>query len=204
MMPAPRALGRALALSAVSVAWGALVGSIAVVLAVATGSLSLLGFGMDSAIDAGASVVLMWRFLIERRHPHRAERVERVAEGAVGLALAALAVYLLAGASSALLAGDQPERSDAATVLLIASVVFLPGLSIAKWRVARRLSSRALRADSLLTGVAGLLAGIGLVSTLVTAWFGLWWADAVAAIVVAALVAPEAVGAIRSARSPAE
>lgn len=77
----------ALHLSALSIAWSGVAGSIAVVAALVSGSLSLLGFGADAVIDSVASVVLVWRFRVEARSPHRAERVERAAERIVGLAL---------------------------------------------------------------------------------------------------------------------
>lgn len=65
----------------------AIICSVAVVTATTSGSSSLLGFGFDAAIDAVASVTLVWRFAIEARQPHRRERVERIAETAIGAVL---------------------------------------------------------------------------------------------------------------------
>ena len=62
-------LRRALRLSALSIVWSGVAGSIAIYAALATGSLSLLGFGADAVIDSIASVVLVWRFLVESRQP---------------------------------------------------------------------------------------------------------------------------------------
>jgi len=184
-------LRRAVRLSAVSIAWSGLVGSIAVYAALASGSLSLLGFGADAVIDSVASIVLVWRFLDETRQPHRAARVERAAERVVGLALVALALYLAASAVRALATQGHPEASSAGLALLFASVVMLPPLAVAKNRVARRLESGALRADSILTAVAALLAVISLASFAASQAFGLWWADAVAALAVGAIVLRE-------------
>ena len=80
--------------------------------------------------------------------------------------------------------------------LLLASVVALPPLALAKHRVASLLGSGALRADSILTGVAALLALISLVSLAAAEAFGLWWADAVGALVVAAIVLREGWGSL--------
>jgi divalent metal cation (Fe/Co/Zn/Cd) transporter len=182
---------RALWLSAISVAWNGAAGSIAVYAALATGSLSLLGFGADAVIDSAASVALIWRFSVESRQPERAAHVEHVAERVVGAALVALAVYLVVGSVRALAAQSHPEASAVSVVLLGASVLALPPLALAKNRTARKLGSGALRADSLLTGVAALLALISLVSLAASSALGLWWADSIAGLVVAAIILRE-------------
>jgi divalent metal cation (Fe/Co/Zn/Cd) transporter len=182
---------RALWLSAISVAWNGVAGSIAVYAALATGSLSLLGFGADAVIDSAASVALIWRFSVESRQPERAAHVEHVAERVVGAALVALAFYLVVGSVRALAAQSHPEASALSVVLLSASVVALPPLALAKNRTARKLGSGALRADSLLTGVAALLALISLVSLAASSALGLWWADSIAGLVVATIILRE-------------
>jgi divalent metal cation (Fe/Co/Zn/Cd) transporter len=184
-------LARALALSGLSISWSGVAGSIAIVAALASGSLSLLGFGVDAVIDAVASGALVWRFSVEGRQPERAQRVERIAERVVGLALIALAVYLAAGSVRALATQAHPETSSLSIGLLIASAVVLPLLAVAKYGVARQLASGALRADSILTAAAALLAAISLVSLAATNAFGLWWADAVAALMVAVILVRE-------------
>jgi divalent metal cation (Fe/Co/Zn/Cd) transporter len=184
-------LRSALMLSALSILLSGVAGSVAVYAALASGSLSLLGFGADAVIDSVASVVLIWRFLMESRVPASAVRVERFAERAVGLALIVLALYLAVGALRALGAQGRPEASFASLALLIASVAVLPPLAIGKFRVAARLGSGALRADSILTAVAAVLAAISLASLAASQAFGFWWADAIAALVVAAIVVRE-------------
>lgn len=191
-------LRRALALSVVSIAWSGVVGSFAVVVALSSNSLSLLGFGADAVIDAFASIVLVWRFRVEVRHPHHADRVEQAAERGVGLALLALALYLVFGAVRALMTGGAPHPSDVGLGLLIASFLVLPPLAVAKNRVAARLRSGALRADSILTAVAAVLAAISLVSLAASSSLGLWWADAASALVVAAIVVREGWSSLRA------
>jgi divalent metal cation (Fe/Co/Zn/Cd) transporter len=70
-------------------------------------------------------------------------------------------------------------------------VLGLPPLAVAKYRTAKQLESRALRADAVLTGVAALLAGIGLAALVLSEVLGLTWADAVGALLVAAILARE-------------
>ncbi len=200
-MDRPSLLRRALALSVVSIALNGVLGGIAVVVGLATESVSLLGFGLDAAIDSIASIVLVWRFRTEVREPHRADRIERVAERAVGAVLLGVAVYLAVTALNALAKGTHPETTTVRTVLLLVAVVALPPLAVAKYRTARDLGSGALRADSILTGIAALLALIGLASLVldVVARFG--WADAVGALVIAVIVAREGWSSFRAAGS---
>ena len=197
-------LRRALALSGLSIAWSGVAGSIAIVAALASGSLSLLGFGADAVIDAVASAALIWRFGVESRQPERARRVEEAAERVVGLALIALAVYLVAGSVRSLAMQAHPETSSLSVVLLLASAAVLPLLAVAKYRVAGRLASGALRADSILTAAAALLAAISLASLAATDAFGFWWADAVAALIVAVILAREGWSSFALSRSPAD
>jgi divalent metal cation (Fe/Co/Zn/Cd) transporter len=200
VQPRETHLRRAVWLSAASIGWSAIVGTIAVYAALVSGSLSLLGFGGDAVLDAVVSVTLVW-FVVEARQPERAARVERMAEGAVGVALIALAVYLVAASIRSLAVGAHPQATVAGIALLVASVAVLPPLAIAKSRVAAALGSGALRADSILTGVAALLAAISLASLAGSSAFGLWWADAVAALVVAAVLAREGWASVVAARS---
>ena len=193
----------ALALSAASIGWSGIVGSLAIASALTSGSLSLLGFGVDAVIDAVASAVLIWRFRVERREPERAARVEHLAERVVGLALLVLALYLATGAVRAIVAQTHPEATALSIGLLIASAVVLPPLALAKYRVAARLGSGALRADSILTAVAAVLAVISLVSLAASEAFGLWWADAIAALLVGSIIAREGWISLRLSRSTA-
>lgn len=193
-----RSLELALRLSVLSIVISAIVGISATLVGFATGALSLLGFGLDAAIDAVASVALVWRFRTERREPHRADSIERVAETIIGGVLLVLATYLAVSAVSAIAANAHPEVSPARLALLVIGVVVLPPLAFAKYRVARALGSGALRADSLLTGIAAVLALIGLVALALSELFHVSWGDAAGALVVAAVIAREGWASLRA------
>jgi divalent metal cation (Fe/Co/Zn/Cd) transporter len=194
-------LRRALWLSAFSILWSGIAGSIATWAALAGGSLSLLGFGVDAVIDSLASMVLIWRFRTETQSPERAARVEHLAERAVGMALLALALYLAVGAVRSLSSQSHPESSSLSLALLLASAFVLPPLAIAKYRVASRLGSGALRLDSILTAVAAVLAVISLASLGSSQALGLWWADSIGALVVAVIIAREGMSSIGASRA---
>ena len=183
-------VGRARTLSIASVLWGAIAAVAGAAIGISTGSLATIGFAVDSAIDSVASVALVWRFAIERRDPERAARVEHIADRVVGSVLILAAIFLALGAARALLAHDPVAPSAAQVALLALSLVVLPPLAIAKRRVAIRLGSTALKNDALLTAAAALLAAVALVALALEA-AGLWWADAVGSLIIAAVLARE-------------
>lgn len=193
------ALTNAIRISSVSVLWSGVVGAIAVASAMGSGSLSLLGFGVDAVIDAIASIVLIWRFAGESRTPDRAAQVERIAETVVGLALVVLSIYVAVASARSLLDGRSPTATALATGILVASVLLLPPIALTKRRIARSLKSGALRADSVLTAVAAGLAAISLAGLSVSS-LGWWWADSAAALLVALIIAREGIGSVRMSR----
>ena len=193
-------LQRARQLSAISVGLGVVLAIIAVALGIASGSLSMIGFGMDAAIDSAASVVLVWRFVIESRGQGH-ERAEEIAERLVSVVLLLAALALVIGAARALLLHSGAQPGAVQVALLIVSLVALPPLAWAKRRVADRLASNALRKDSLLTAAGALLALVALLAGQLGPSFGLWWADAVGSIVIAAVLAREGSTVLRGSRT---
>ena len=69
---------RARMLSWVSLAWLTVEGTVAIVAGVMAGSIALIAFGLDSAIEGMASVVIVWRFTGSRLYSDRAERRAQV------------------------------------------------------------------------------------------------------------------------------
>jgi divalent metal cation (Fe/Co/Zn/Cd) transporter len=134
------------------------------------------------------------------REPHRADRIEQIAETVIGGVLLLLAAYLAISAVGALMTGAHPSASLLRTILLGVGLVALPPLALAKYRVAQGLGSRALRADSILTAVAAVLAVIGVAALALSALLNVNWGDAAGALVVAAIVAREGWAALRAVR----
>ena len=196
-MPLTSGLRSAIAVSLLSLAWSGLVGAIAVIEASTSGALSLLGFGITALIDAAASIALVWRFLLEVGNPRSAELAERRAERAIGIALLALATYLLVTSARALITGDHPVADPVGVGLLAGSLVVQPLLGVAKRRLGRRIRSSALAADGTLSLIGGGLAGIGLIGLVAATGLDLLWADAVAAAVVALVAMREGVESLR-------
>lgn len=187
-------LGRAIELSLLSVAWNTIVGVAAVATALSTGSLSLIGFGINAVVDSSVSVLLIHRFRAEARgHAERAARAEERAERVAGIAFVLIAAYLAVKASRALADRSVHSASVFGILEAVASLLVLPALGRAKLRVAWKLGSRALRADSLLTLFGGALAGVACAALVLERTEGWWWTDAVGALIISALLVGEAI-----------
>ncbi len=183
-----RLIRRAQALSWLSLAWMTVEGALAIVAALLAGSVALLGFGIDSAIEGAASVIVIWRFTGSRR---LSERAERRAQKLVAVSFFLLAPYIAQDALRTLIAGSHPSGSWLGIGLSIASLATMPLLGRAKRRLGVQLGSAATAgegAQNLLCAymAAGVLGGL-----LANAVFGLWWLDPVAALAIAALAVNE-------------
>jgi divalent metal cation (Fe/Co/Zn/Cd) transporter len=181
---------KAMRLSAVTVAWNLVVGGAAVVTAISSGSLSLIGFGINAVVDSSVSVLLVWRFHAEDRgHAERAERAEARAERLAGVAFLLVALYLAVQSIRALITKQTSEATTFGIVEAAAALAFLPFLARAKYTLALRIGSRALRADSLLTASGVALSAVALTALLLLRAFGWWWADPVGALTIAVILA---------------
>jgi divalent metal cation (Fe/Co/Zn/Cd) transporter len=187
--------------SAASVAWAVLTGATSVVAGLIASSTALVGFGLNSLLDGGASAVLVWRFSEELRgHPH-SHRLEQQAARVIGFLLAVIALYLVVRSSVALAHHEGPSGSVVGVVITGASLFVLPVLAAAKLRLSGRLGSRALRADGVLSTAGAALAAAALIGLAVSTGLDLWWADSVAALLIALVLIRESVLTLREAGS---
>jgi divalent metal cation (Fe/Co/Zn/Cd) transporter len=185
------ALGRARLLNRVTLGWNVIEGVVAITAGVAAGSVSLIGFGMDSCIEVSASIVLAWRLGQERRAGCMAE-YDRRAVRLIAVAFAALAAYVWVQAGYDLATGARPDASVPGLVMALLSFLVMPRLARAKRALAPTLGSQAVAADADQTNLCALLSGVLLTGVGLNAVFGWWWADPVAALVIGALAAAAA------------
>ena len=155
---------------------------------VLAGSIALLSFGLDSAIEGVASLVIVWRFTGGRLLSHAAE--ER-AQKLVAIQFFLLAPYVAFEALHTLVTVEQPETSWLGIALVTSSLIAMPILGIAKRRLADQLGSVATRGEGTQNLLCAYLAAAVLVGLLGNALFGLWWLDPAAALVVAAVAVKE-------------
>jgi len=186
----PAALRGAARLCAATVLWNLTVGGAAIGTAVATHSLSLIGFGVNAVVDSSVSSLLVWRFGAEAAgRPERAEEVEQLALRVAGAAFTFIALYLFAQAARSLLESKHTDTSLFGIAEALAALAVLPVLAVLKYRLSRQLQSPALRADSLLSASGVALAAVALASLLLQRSLGWWWADSVAALLIATVLA---------------
>jgi Predicted Co/Zn/Cd cation transporters len=175
---------RGLRLEYVTVAWNVVEAAVAVAAGVVAGSIALVGFGLDSLIEVFAAVVVIWEFT------GVGEERERRALRLIALSFFALAAYVVVEAGRDLLIGAEAEESPVGIALAATSLLVMPALGLAKRHTGKRLGSATLVADSAETFLCAALSAMLLAGLLLNA-VGLWWADPVAALGIAALAVRE-------------
>ena len=160
------------------------------------GSVALIGFGVDSAIEVTASVAAQWRLRADI-DPVRRERVERVTYRVIGASFVVLAAYVAVDSVKTLWWHEAPEVSPVGLVILVLSGLVMPVLARAKRQVAHALQSRALEADAAQTSLCAYLSVIALVGVGLNAALGWWWADPAAALAMVPIIGKEGIEGLR-------
>jgi len=185
---------RARWLSWLSLFWMTIEGTVAIAAGVAAGSIALIGFGLDSAIEGLASVVIIWRFTGHRIHSQAAEdRAQKL----VAAQFFILAPYVGIESIRALVSGERPDETLVGILLALGSVVFMPMLGIAKQRIADQVGSAATKGEGRQNMLCAYLAGALLVGLLGNALAGAWWLDAIVGLLIAAVAIKEGIEAWR-------
>jgi len=178
-----------------TIAWNSLEGLAAIGAGAVAGSISLVGFGVDSFIEVTSGAALLWR--MSGDDDARRERREAITLRIVGVCFVALAAYVGFEAIRDLVSGSPPRPSAVGIVVAVVSLIVMPLLARAKRHVARALASGAMRADARQTDFCMYLSAIllaGLVLNLIAGW---WWADPIAALIMTPLIIKEGTSALR-------
>lgn len=155
-------------------------------------SAALIGFGLDSVVEVLSAIAVAWQFT--RKDP---ERWEKVTVRAVGLAFFALAAYVSVDAIASLVFQESPDHSPLGLGITALSLLIMPALAWWETRTGRELRSKSVLADAKQLLLCVYLSGTVFLGLLVNSLFGWWWADSVAALVVAGLAIREGVEAWR-------
>lgn len=182
----------ALWLVSISVAFGVVSGAVSVITGLHGHSLGVFAVGLGVFADVAGSAVLVWRFGAERRQPGRSAAREAKAAAAVAVALAVVSVVLAAESVTALARGSHPDSSPVALVAAGISLAVLAPLAYAKRRLGRHMGSRALQGDGALSGIGAATSLLALAALALYDTLGWWWADRIAALIVAVIAAAEA------------
>jgi divalent metal cation (Fe/Co/Zn/Cd) transporter len=173
-----------------TIGWNSLEGLAAVISGAISGSVALVGFGIDSFIEVTSGATLLWMMSVDADERSR-DKNERLGLRIVGGCFIALAVYVTYEAVSDLVGRKAPEHSIPGIVLACTSLVVMPILSRAKKRVGRQLGSAAMSADAKQTDFCVYLSAILLAGLLLNAVLGWWWADPVAGLIMTPIIAKE-------------
>ena len=155
-------------------------------------SSALLGFGLDSIIEVASALALSWQF--STKDP---ERREHLTLRIIAVSFFALAAFVSAEAIRSLLGAGEAQHSTPGIVIAALSLVIMPVLSWLQRRAGRELGSRTAVADSKQTLLCTYLSAVLLAGLVLNSTLGWWWADAGAALVIAAIALREGINAWR-------
>ena len=190
---------RALAARVRRLSWLSLIymtaeGAIAVMAGLVAGSVALVGFGLDSAIEGFASAVIVWRFT---GHRVFSEAAEVRAQKLVAIQFFLLSPYIAFESVRALVTGERPETSVVGLVLAATSLVVMPYLGIAKSRLADRLGSPATKGEGRQNMLCAYLSAALLLGLGANTLFGAWWLDPLVGLLIAGVALKEGLEAWR-------
>jgi divalent metal cation (Fe/Co/Zn/Cd) transporter len=164
-------------------------GVISVIAGVIAGSVVLVGFGLDSAIEVSAALVVVWH--LSRSGEEEQPRWEQRVAQFVGLTLLVVAAYVLGRSVYNLATESKPEESYVGIAVSMVSLVVMPSVSRLQHGYALKINSLALEADSRETLVCTFLSAATLLGLGANALLGWWWSDPLAGLVLVFLIARE-------------
>lgn len=180
-----RAARQARWLAWASLAWMCAEGAIGLWQGYVSGSISLIGWALGSAVEGLASVIVVWRFTGSRT---LSESAERRAQRAVALSFWLLAPYVAAESVRDLLGSHRVETSVIGMVLTALALLEMPLLGRTKHRLAIKLDSKATAGEGTQNYLCAAQAAAVLVTLAVTAiWSGGWWLDPLVGLVIAGI-----------------
>ena len=149
-------------------------------------STALIGFGLDSVVEASSAAAVAWQFA-GSDPKSREKRALRF----IAFSFFALAVFVTVGAVRSLAGAAEAQHSVVGIALAALSLLVMPFLSLAQRRAGRELGSRSAVADSRQTLLCTYLSAVLLLGLVLNGAFGWSWADPVAALVIAAVALKE-------------
>jgi divalent metal cation (Fe/Co/Zn/Cd) transporter len=175
-----------------TIVWNLLEGIVSLIAGLFSGSISLVGFGIDSFIEVVSGSIVLWRMTVDRDVVRR-ERNEDLALKLVGFSFIGLAGCLVFQAIVRLSDQRAPQHSVPGILIAALSLIVMPLLSTAKRKVAADLKSSAMEADARQADFCAYLSAILLLGLLLNAAFGYWWADPLAALIMASIIGNEGI-----------
>ena len=178
---------RAQALALITVGWNLVEVIVSVAWGVKAESLSLFGFGLDSFVEVGSALLVLWRL----RHAGVSPRERRAAQ-AIGWLFLLLALSVGYGAAHRLVTREVPDTALPGLAVALVSLAFMAWLWRAKRQLSKAACSPTLAADAACSLACIQLSAVLLAGSLIFLLAPkLWWADAAASLALALLIARE-------------
>lgn len=178
MNDADKLLRRGLLLEYLTLGWNVGETVIIIFAGVRANSVALVGFGLDSLIEIVASIVVVWQL------KGTGKDRERTALRLISIAFLALAIYISIQSARTLFMQAHPDTSLIGIISLILTVAAMFILAAGKGRVGKQLNNPVLITEARVTMLDGLLAASVLIGLLFNTFFGWWWADPLAGLVI--------------------
>jgi divalent metal cation (Fe/Co/Zn/Cd) transporter len=154
------------------------------------GSIALIGFGLDSVIEVSSALAVAWQFA--GKDP---ERREKIAFRIISVSFFGLAAFVSFDAVKSLLLHEAPENSLVGVIVAVMSLLIMPGVSLFQRKTGLELGSHSAVADSKQTLLCTYMSGVLLIGLAANGLFDWWWADPIAALIIAGLAVHEGIEA---------
>lgn len=162
-------------------------------------SIALVGFGLDSIIECAAAGALLWHLKVQGAGDTlKSERTERQVRRFIGATFIVLALYVLFEAGSSLWHRDPAKESLVGIALAAVSLIIMPLVAWGKIKAARALKNAPLLAEAKETLACSYLSLTLLIGLIANAWFGWWWADPIAALLMVPWLIKEGLEGLRA------
>lgn len=188
-------------LEIISILWTLIEAGVAIGTGIASHSLALFAFGIDSIIELIAGFVLLWRLLVELKGQSlkKIELAEKIAAWVVGIALLFLALYIVLSALNNLYNHIGAEENGLGILLAILSGLIMPIIALKKKKIGTKIGSVALELDGSCSMVCAYMSWVLIIGVILTATTKLWWMDSVISLAFVYFIANEGVEAIEKA-----
>ncbi len=174
---------KALNLSYFTVVYNIIEGIVSILAASLSGSIALLGFGLDSFVESFSGFIMIWRFK-KKRSPKEEEKIEKLAVKLVGYTFFILAFYISFESIKKLYYTEVPNPSILGIIIAALSIIIMPILSHMKYQTGKLLKSRSLIADSKETLACAALSIALLIGLGLNYFLGLWQADPIIGLII--------------------
>jgi divalent metal cation (Fe/Co/Zn/Cd) transporter len=178
---------------AITITWNAIEAVVALAAGAAASSSALIGFGLDSIVEVLSAAAIAWQFAGGRNHADREHTALRV----IAFSFFALAAFVSFDAIRTLVGAERADHSTVGIVLAALSLAVMPGLSWIERRTGRELGSASVVADSKQTLICAALSAVLVIGLVANSVLGWWWADPIAALMIAAVAVREGLEALR-------